>query len=79
METARLFTNAGRQTLLIPEEYEFKTDKVNMKKIGDLLLTFPLDSAWANFINSPPASDDFGDAIFEARRNAVPNAPRESL
>ena len=79
MEPAKLFANGGSQAVRIPKEYQFKDEKIAMKKIGDLLLMFPADSAWASFINSPPASDDFGDAIFEARKAMLPDSPRESL
>jgi len=81
MKTAKLFTNGSSQAVRLPKECRFEGTEVGYKKVGGTVLLFPVnqDTAWLNFINSPPVTDDFVEAIYEARRNAVPDAPRESL
>jgi len=77
--TAKLFANGKSQAVRLPKEFRFSGTEVGIRKVGDIVYLFPPDSAWAAFLNAPAASDDFGDAILEARKNKVPNAPRESL
>ena len=81
METAKLFYNGNSQAVRLSKEYRFEGTEVGIRKVGGTVLLFPAnkDTAWAEFLNSPPASDDFGEAIFEARRSMVPDSPRESL
>jgi antitoxin VapB len=81
MKTAKLFANGGSQAVRLPKECQFEGTEVGYKKVGGTVLLFPAndDTAWLNFINGPPASDDFGEAIFEARKAMVPDSPRESL
>ena len=81
METAKLFYNGNSQAVRLPKEYRFEGTEVGIKKVGGMVLLFPAneDTAWLNFMNSPPVTDDFVEAIYEARRNTVPDAPRESL
>ena len=70
MKTAKLFTHGGIQSISLPEGCYFEGTEVGYKKMGDLLLFFPAneDSAWARFVNTPPVTDDFAEAIYEARR-----------
>ena len=68
MTTAKLFMNGKSQAVRLPKDYRFIGSEVGIKKVGEVVLLYPLDSALENFLKSPPASDDFGDAILEARR-----------
>lgn len=80
MKTAKLFSNGSSQAVRLPKDYRFEGTEVGIKKIGGTVLLFPAnkDTAWAEFLNSPPATDDFAEAIYEARRtDAFP--VRESL
>ena len=79
METAKLFMNGQSQAVRLPKEYRFSGDEVGIKKIGDLVLLFQKDSMWESFLNTEPVSDDFAEAVIEARFDAYPNTPRESI
>ena len=70
MKTAKLFANGSSQAVRLPKECRFEGTEVGYKKVGGLVLLFPAnqDIAWAEFLNSPPVTDDFAEAIYEARR-----------
>jgi len=68
VETAKLFQNGQSQAVRLPKECRFSGDEVGIKKVGDIVLLYPKDSIWTSFLNSPPVSDDFGEAVLEARR-----------
>ena len=78
MATAKIFINGQSQAVRLPKEYRFSGDEVGIKKVGDIVLLYSLDSAFDAFLKSPPASDDFGDAILEARKEDGHHT-RESL
>ena len=78
METAKLFTNGQSQAVRLPKEYRFGGNEVGIKKVGEIVILFPKDSVWEEYLSSPSTSDDFGDAIFDARREDQ-QYPRESL
>ena len=70
METAKLFYNGNSQAVRLPKEYRFEGTEVGIKQVGGMVLLFPAnkDTIWAEFINGPPVTEDFAEAIFEARR-----------
>ena len=68
MDTAKIFVNGQSQAVRLPKDYRFAGDEVGIKKIGGIVLLFPKDATWDIFLNGPPASDDFGDAIISARK-----------
>ena len=68
METAKLFINGQSQAVRLPKEYRFSGNEVGIKKVGEIVLLYSLDSALDAFLKSPPVSDDFGDVILEARK-----------
>ena len=78
METAKLFMNGQSQAVRLPKEYRFSCEEVGIKKIGDMVILYPVDSAWDAFLHSPPPTDDFVEAILTARKTDVPQE-RESL
>ncbi|MCL2519033.1 MAG: type II toxin-antitoxin system VapB family antitoxin [Oscillospiraceae bacterium] len=78
MDTAKLFTNGQSQAVRLPKDCRFFGNEVGIKKIGEIVLLFPKDNAWEEFLKCPPVSDDFGEAILEARRENY-NDPREQL
>ncbi|GHV83184.1 antitoxin [Spirochaetia bacterium] len=61
MTTAKLFNNGKSQAVRLPKEFRFEGKDVSVKKLGNIVLLYKSDndSAWNNFLNSPPASDDF--------------------
>jgi len=78
MKTAKIFYNGNSQAVRLPKEYRFSCDEVGINKVGEIVLLFPKDDAWANFLNAGPVSDDFGDAILEDRKEDY-QSPREEL
>jgi len=78
MKTAKLFTNGQSQAVRLPKEYRFSGNEVGIRKVGEILLLFPKDTAWEAFLNTEPASEDFGEAILAARREDKQDG-RESL
>lgn len=71
METAKLFTNGNSQAVRLPKDCRFLGGEVGIKKVGDIVLLFPVESAWPNFLESLPVSDDFGEMILTARGEDV--------
>jgi antitoxin VapB len=59
MMTAKLFTNGKSQAVRLPKEFRFEGNDVAIKKLGNIVLLYKDDSAWSNFLNSEPVSDDF--------------------
>jgi len=78
MKTAKLFQNGQSQAVRLPKEYRFSGNEVGIRKIGEIILLFPKDDAWEAFLKAGPVSEDFGDAIIEARREED-QSPREEL
>ena len=81
METAKIFQNGRSQAVRLPKEYRFFGEEVGIKKVGEVVLLYPKDSAWANFIQSEPVSDDFASGIAASRQNAqnAIQTPRDGL
>ena len=77
MGTAKIFLNGKSQAVRLPKEYRFSGSEVGIKKIGDIVLLYPKDAAMEAFLKVPPISDDFADAIFEARREDSRRQQRE--
>jgi len=84
MDTAKLFMNGKSQAVRLPKEYRLPGDEVYIQKVGSSVMLVPkknpedIDSAWEAFLKAPPVSDDFVEAIWEARRNDY-QPPREPL
>ena len=78
METAKLFINDQSQAVCLPKEHHFSGNEVGIKKVGEIVLLFPKNDVWENFINGPTASDDFGNNILAARNEAY-KSQRELL
>ena len=71
MQTAQLIRDGKSQTVRIPKKYQFSGNKVGIKKIDEGILLYSVDTAWEEFLKCEPISDDFVEAIMEARRNDV--------
>ena len=79
METAKLFMNGQSQAVRLPKEYRFNGNEVGIKKVGNIVLLFQKDNMWDSFLNTEPLTDDFAEAINDARYDIYPNIPREIL
>ncbi len=52
MNTAKIFANGRSQAVRLPKEYRFDTDEVGISKIGNMVVLYPLDTAWDLFAQS---------------------------
>jgi len=76
--TTTVFMSGKSQAIRIPKAYRLTRDKVDIKRVGNILLIYAEDDTWEEFLNSEPVSDDFGEAIFDARKKSV-QPQREAL
>jgi len=60
MDIAKIFENGRSQAVRLPKEYRFKDSEVFVKKIDDIVLLIPKDSAWETLKSSVKNfSEDF--------------------
>lgn len=60
MDIAKIFENGRSQAVRLPKDYRFKDSEVFVKKINDIVLLIPKDSAWKTLESSLKYfSDDF--------------------
>jgi len=60
MDVAKIFENGRSQAVRLPKEYRFKDSEVFVKKINDIVLLIPKESAWKNLESSLKFfSDDY--------------------
>jgi len=78
LATAKLFTNGKSQAVRLPKEFRFVGNEVGIVRVGEMVVLYPKDSAWQIFDACEPVTDDFCDAIFEARKNTE-DSPRVAL
>jgi antitoxin VapB len=72
LATAKLFTNGKSQAVRLPKEYRFDGKNVGITRIGKMVVLYPQESAWEMFNESEPVTDDFCEAILQARRGDTP-------
>ena len=75
MTTASIFQNGSSQAVRIPKKYRFQNDRVEIKKIGNLIVLVPVTNTWDALINS---LDHFSDD-FMSDRNQPEIQEREGL
>jgi len=73
MDTAKVFINGGSQAIRLPRKYRVEGDMVGVKRIGNIIMLYPLDSAWDNFMASPRISEDVEEAIYSVRKEDPPS------
>ncbi|MDR1580479.1 MAG: type II toxin-antitoxin system VapB family antitoxin [Synergistaceae bacterium] len=78
MLTAKLFTNGKSQAVRLPKEYRFAGNEVGVVRVGEMVVLYPKEKAWEIFSASEPVTDDFCEAILEARQDDTPS-PRDTL
>ena len=78
MDTAKIFVNGSSQAVRLPKDCRFDASEVGVRKVGELVVLYPIGSEWSNFLSSEPLSDDVGDAILAARREDF-GSERETL
>ncbi|MDR1563860.1 MAG: type II toxin-antitoxin system VapB family antitoxin [Oscillospiraceae bacterium] len=66
MKTAKLFTNGGSQAVRLPKDCRFEGTDVGVQRLGKMVVIFPKDYSWQDFIALEAVSEDFARADFEA-------------
>lgn len=75
MEKTKIFKSGNSQAIRLPKKYRISGDEVFIKKVGDVLLILPQNSAWNSMVESLKIfSDDFMDS-----RVQLPIGDREDL
>jgi antitoxin VapB len=64
MQTAELFKNGRSQAVRLPEEFQFKGDRVFIKKVGHSVVLIPCQRPWQTLFES---LDQFSDDFMESR------------
>jgi antitoxin VapB len=58
--TAKVFMTNRSQAVRLPKEYQFETDEVFIRKVGDEVILSPRPREWRSYIETAPiASDTF--------------------
>ncbi|MGN8739936.1 type II toxin-antitoxin system antitoxin VapB [Bilifractor sp. HCP3S3_D3] len=76
VEIGKVFSNGGSQAVRLPKDFRFKTDEVNINRIGDIVILVPKENRWAGLIQS---LDLFTDDFMEDSRGGLIAEKRESL
>ena len=71
MLTAKLFTNGKSQAVRLPKEYRFTGSEVGIARVGEMVILYPQGKAWDIFDTSEPVTDDFCEAVLEARQDST--------
>jgi len=77
LETAKLFVNGGSQAVRLPKSCRFPYDEVAVKKVGEIVMLYPIDKALDNFMQCEPLTDDVYGSILEARREDAASCAEE--
>jgi len=65
MQTAKLFQNGQSQAVRLPKECRFTGHEVYVKKMGSVVILYPVDKTWEAFLES---LDGFTDDFFASGR-----------
>lgn len=76
MTTAKIFSNGRSQAVRLPKEFRFKTNNVAIRKIGDVVVLFPTDSAWSPLL---AAAGRFTDDFMSDRGQPKKHQRRKTL
>ena len=59
-----LFRNGGSQAVRLPKEFQFQTQEVFIRKVGDTVVLSPRPADWSSyFAEAPVASGSFMDGV----------------
>ena len=73
METAKLFQNGKSQAVRLPKGFRFGSDRVYIKRIGNVVVLLPYQAPWDSLIESL----SLFSADFMSERNQPPEQNRE--
>jgi antitoxin VapB len=55
---AKVFMTNRSQAVRLPKEYQFETDEVFIRKVGDDVVLSPRPRDWRAYLESAPAASD---------------------
>ena len=56
--TAKVFMTNRSQAVRLPKEYQFETDEVFIRKVGDDVILSPRPRDWRSYIESAPIASE---------------------
>ncbi len=71
--TAKVFMTNRSQAVRLPKEYQFSTDEVFIRKVGDDVILSPRPRDWRSYLESAPVASD----AFMAEVDDLPVQERE--
>ena len=76
MNTAKIFKTGRSQAVRLPKEYRFDTDEVGINKVGNVIVLYPRDSAWAPLLD---ASGNFSKDFMADRDQPTKQDKRKAI
>ncbi len=68
MKISKVFKSGNSQAVRIPKEFQFKSDEVEIRRRGDVLILRPKPHSWASLVDSLTMFTD--DFLAEGRRQS---------
>ena len=56
--TAKVFMTNRSQAVRLPKEYQFETDEVFIRKVGDDVILSPRPRDWRTYLESAPVASE---------------------
>jgi len=56
--TAKVFMTNRSQAVRLPKEYQFETDEVFIRKVGDDVILSPRPRDWRSYLESAPVASE---------------------
>ena len=72
--TAKVFMTNRSQAVRLPKEYQFETDEVFIRKVGDDVILSPRPRDWRSYLESAPVASE----AFMANVEDLPVQEREA-
>ena len=62
--TAKVFVTNRSQAVRLPKDFQFETDEVFIRKVGEEVILSPRPADWSEYLRSGPvASEDFMEGV----------------
>ena len=58
MEHAKLFWSGRSQAVRLPKDFQFATDEVLIRKVGNDVILSPRPKDWRSYLESAPVASD---------------------
>ena len=56
--TAKVFMTNRSQAVRLPKDFQFSTDEVLIRKVGDDVILSPRPKSWRSYLESAPVASD---------------------